>query len=62
MPAPIDTPKAMKKPILLDFAIETCVTTTKLMPGMVITKNQINAMLLITNKYSTSSYRFPVSY
>ena len=62
MPAPIDIPKAMKMPIFLDVAIETCVTTTKLGPGMVATKNQINAMLPITDKYCISSYRFPVNY
>ena len=36
----------------LDFAIETRVTITKLGPGMVTTKNQINAMLTMADKYS----------
>jgi hypothetical protein len=50
--APIDTPRAIQIPIWREWAKDVWVTTTKLGPGMVRTKNQIIARLLKTGTYS----------
>ena len=46
-PAPVDTPRAMRRPDFLESAIENWVTARKLGPGMVTTKNHIPASVIM---------------